>query len=133
MNGYNVHIHYGPSERHHLRTLAEQQRQSAEDIARINQERATEAAERFKKETVDTLIKIQSAMFSSGQAYTNVVIIGGYAASFTIWSYTRLYLAERAAIWAALLLMISVVTFIGWEIIDVLPAFHPAGTGVRGL
>ena len=53
-----------------------------------------EAAERQKNETIDTLTKVMSGAYSQAMAYTNVVIIAGYAAAFTIWNFTRAYLPE---------------------------------------
>lgn len=74
-----------------------------------------EDAERFKKDVVETLIKVQTAAFTSAVAYTNLVIVGGYAAFFTIWSFMRDRLPETAAIWAALLMTISAILFVSFE------------------
>lgn len=75
-----------------------------------------EAAERQKNELIDTLTKIMTGAYSQAMAYTNVVIIAGYAAAFTIWNFTRTYLPEPTVLWIALLLTISAAVFIAFEI-----------------
>ncbi len=74
-----------------------------------------EAAERQKNETIDTLTKVMSGAYSQAMAYTNVVILAGYAAAFTIWNFTRAYLPEPTVLWIALLLTISAAVFIVFE------------------
>ncbi len=75
-----------------------------------------EATERQKNEMIDTLTKIMTAAYSQAMAYTNVVIIAGYAAAFTIWNFTRAYLPEPTVLWIALLLTISAAVFVAFEI-----------------
>lgn len=87
-----------------------------EQIVKQLAERAQkEDAERFKKDVVDTLIKVQTAAFTSAMAYTNLIIVGGYAAFFTIWSFMKDKLPETAMVWAALLMTISAILFVSFE------------------
>jgi hypothetical protein len=99
----------------HQNHLTQQHNKLAQAVVELQSDQAKLAQERVKKETIETLIKVQSALYSSAQAYTNVVLIGGYAAFFTIWSFTRTTLSERAMLWAALMMSASAATFILFE------------------
>lgn len=63
-----------------------------------------------------TLIEINSKVFEKAQAYTNVIILAGYAGGFTIWTYIKASLPLRANLVVALGLGISLVLFISFEI-----------------
>ena len=62
------------------------------------------------------LIEIQSGLFSSGAAYTNLVTVGGYAGAFAIWSFVRTQLSDSVTVWIALLLGISLAFFVFWNV-----------------
>ena len=64
----------------------------------------------------DYLLELQSSMFNRAAAYTNIILVGGYAGAFTIWNFTRSQLTPRATIVVALFLSISLVTFIAFEV-----------------
>jgi hypothetical protein len=64
----------------------------------------------------DEMAKMLSITFDKGMAYTNLIILGGYAGAFTIWNFTKDSLHERAEIWVAMLLCISLLTFISFEV-----------------
>jgi branched-subunit amino acid ABC-type transport system permease component len=55
-------------------------------------------------------------VFDKAAAYTNLVMIGGYAGAFTIWSSTKAHLTPRATVATALLLGASLTIFIFFEI-----------------
>ncbi len=69
------------------------------------------------KEIVDTQIKILGALYDKSISYTNLIIVAGYASFFAIWSFTKEYLSPRQVLWAALLMSVSIVTFVFFEII----------------
>lgn len=76
-----------------------------------------EAAQRnAAKEQRDIIIELQSALFDRAAAYTNLITLGGYAGAFTLWSYTRDQLTSTATILVALLLGISLTTFVFFEV-----------------
>ena len=66
------------------------------------------------------LFKIQKEMlaelFSQARAYTNVVIVAGYAGAFAIWNFLSDRLAPATALGVGLLLCISLSTYVAWEI-----------------
>ena len=63
-----------------------------------------------------TIIEINSKVFEKAQAYTNVIILAGYAGAFTIWTYIKASLPLRANLTVALGLGLSLVLFISFEI-----------------
>lgn len=81
-------------------------------IAGLQDKALADQQEKIKK----ALIEINTKTFEKAQAYTNVIILAGYAGSFTVWTYTRASLPEKANITIALLLGMSLLTFVFWEI-----------------
>lgn len=71
-----------------------------------------EALERVQEHA----IKINAATYSSAMAYTNLIIIAGYGAMFTVWSFTKAFLSPWIAQTAAILLIVSIGIFIGFEV-----------------
>lgn len=62
------------------------------------------------------LIQVQSSLYDSGAAYTNLISLGGYAGAFAIWSFVKADLSLRATLLIAILLGISLVAFVGWNV-----------------
>lgn len=79
-----------------------------------------EAQERKLREQVDTMVELQTKIvttsYDKATAYTNVIIVAGYAAFFGLWTLTKTYVSKPLAIWAALLMCISAGTFVFFEI-----------------
>ncbi len=65
---------------------------------------------------IDMRTQIISAAYDRAATYTNLIIFAGYAGTFTLWSFTKEYLPEQAAITIALMLGISLFIFCGWEV-----------------
>jgi hypothetical protein len=63
-----------------------------------------------------TIVDIQSKLYDKATAYTNLVMLGGYAGSFTLWSYTKQQLPPRATIYIALWLGASLVGFVLYQV-----------------
>ncbi len=59
--------------------------------------------------------------YNGASAYANVIMIGGYAGFFAIWTLMKPEMSHVQVFWSALLITISLVCFIGWE---VLAMFH---------
>jgi len=57
--------------------------------------------------------------FGQAQAYTNVVLAAGYAGFFAIWSFLKPELSKVQIFWSALLVSVSLATFILWEVYQV--------------
>lgn len=71
-----------------------------------------DAAEKMQ----DRIAKMYTDVFSNAMAYTNLVIIAGYGAMFTVWSFTNDHLAPWVSQTVALLLVVSIGVFVGFEI-----------------
>jgi hypothetical protein len=84
----------------------------AEAAKKAQQDKAEVDAERVRSIHIDILTK----GFDRASAYTNLVMFGGYAGAFTIWNFTRDMLGTLAQASVALLLIISLVTFIFFEV-----------------
>lgn len=69
-----------------------------------------------KEQIIDVVTKIMAAMFDKAATYTNLIIVAGYAAFFTIWSHTKAFMTRKEMISAALCISISCLLFIIWEI-----------------
>lgn len=70
----------------------------------------------MSNEIVDAQIEIMSAAYDKSIAYGNVIIIAGYASFFAMWSFTKEYLSARQVLWSAILMSISVLCFVLFEI-----------------
>lgn len=55
-------------------------------------------------------------LFAHARAYTNVVMVTGYAGIFALWSLQAERLTPATSLGVGLLMAISVATFVGWEI-----------------
>ncbi len=67
------------------------------------------------EQRVEAAAKLIASLYDKAVAYTNVVIIAGYAAFFAVWANTKSYLGKRETLWAALLVLISILCFVSWE------------------
>jgi len=65
---------------------------------------------------IDAQTKLLSAAYDKAIAYTNLIVIAGYAAFFGLWQITRDYLPQSHALWAALLIAISAAVFVLFEV-----------------
>lgn len=84
-----------------------------QDVVRqIAEKQQQETAERI----IDTQIKIVSASYDKATAYTNFIILAGYAAFFGLWSITKAYLSRDQVLWAALLMSTSAGAFVFFEV-----------------
>lgn len=82
------------------------------DAERIQKEMERQQADNVKKQ----MLEINSHAYGYASTYTALIVFGGYAALFTIWSYTREHLTPFSTYWSALLLGISVLSFVLFEI-----------------
>ncbi len=79
------------------------------------------------KQYRDLVIDMHSKAFDRATAYTNLIMLGGYAGGFAIWNFTRDHLTAKASIWVAILLLLSLTAFILFETYKmVLNAKHTA-------
>ena len=85
-------------------------------IETIQQENAERKLQEQKKEILDSQIKLASALYDKSIAYTNLVIMAGYAGFFGLWSVTKDNLTPKQVLWSALFMVISLSSFVFFEV-----------------
>jgi hypothetical protein len=75
-----------------------------------------DAAEEQRRNVLEAISEITSKTYDRAVAYTNLVILAGFAGSFAIWNNVRDHLLLRANIVIAGLLGISLCFFVFFEI-----------------
>ncbi len=70
----------------------------------------------FTKSTIDKQKEFLENAYNRAMAYTNLIMIGGYAGFFALWGLTKEYLSKGQVFWSALLILISIVFFMSFEI-----------------
>jgi hypothetical protein len=68
------------------------------------------------KERMDNFVKSQLQVFERAQAYSNAMILAGYAGIFGIWSLTKDTLTKNTINVVAILIGISLILYVSWEI-----------------
>ena len=71
-------------------------------------------AEAQQKKALDAMVDMQSKILDKAIAYTNLIMIGGYAGIFAIWSATRKDLSPKMNIAVALAAGVSLTVFIAF-------------------
>jgi hypothetical protein len=65
---------------------------------------------------VETQIRIIAGSYEKANAYTNLIIVAGYAGLFALWQLTRDLLSRTQVLTAALLILTSIIIFVLFEI-----------------
>ncbi len=81
-------------------------------INRLSQEQAAA----IQKKQIDVLKEILTHAYDKSSAYTNIIIIAGYVAFFSLWKETKEFLPGKAVLLAALLMLTSALLFVLFEI-----------------
>lgn len=82
-------------------------------VADLQAKAQAQEEEKFVKAQSDITIKV----FERSASYNNVILVAGYAGAFTIWSFTRPQLTDKANIAVALSLLVSLSAFIVFEVV----------------
>lgn len=69
-----------------------------------------------KEQLLEDLRKLQADQFERANNYTNIVIGGGYAGAFAIWSLVSDVLSKNQRAWIGMLLLVSILVFVMWEV-----------------
>ena len=75
-----------------------------------------EIERREVEQAVSTLLTIISDAYDKMTAYTNLLIVAGYAGFFALWQMTKDFLTRTETLSAALLTLISLTIFVVFEI-----------------
>jgi hypothetical protein len=72
------------------------------------------------KERMDQVVKAQIQVFEKAQAYSNALMLGGYAGIFAVWTFSRDVLTPRTTNAAIVLVGVSLILYVSWEIFGVI-------------
>jgi hypothetical protein len=65
---------------------------------------------------LDAQKELLSSSFSRASAYTNLILGAGYAGFFAVWAFTRDQLTPPQVLWSALLVTVSLLSFVVFEV-----------------
>lgn len=68
------------------------------------------------KERMEQVTKSNLQVFEKAQAYTNAILLAGYAGIFGLWTFAKGTMTGIATNWVVFLAGVSLVLFISWEI-----------------
>jgi hypothetical protein len=71
-------------------------------------------------QTLEALDKFQQKIYDRASAYTRIIIGLAYAGFFTVWAGTSRYMGRRAVLWSALLMILSVMVYAIFEIMQMI-------------
>ncbi len=103
---------YGAAQHREPQDLESKSQKTEEPVALIAETGPQSSAEKL----VEMQTRILSASYDKAMAYTNLIIIAGYALFFGLWQVTRDYLARTPALWSAMLIAISAAIFALFEV-----------------
>ena len=86
------------------------------NLAELIQAAAKEEQARVAREIAEAQQKLLTMSYDKAASYTTVIIFGGYAGFFAIWQLTKDYLSKPQALWSALLILISLLAFVLFEV-----------------
>jgi hypothetical protein len=84
----------------------------AEELKKLGAAQAAADAEKRKAETINILVKIMSSAFDKMSAYISLIVIGGYAAFFSIWSAVEKFVTPWVRLWTFGFLGMSALLFV---------------------
>lgn len=87
-----------------------------EEVLRIAQAQRAAEAEHMAKTLIDMQVKILSATYDKSIAYTNLIIFGGYAFYFALWSHLNGHLTPKQELWSGLVMSVSAGLFVFYEV-----------------
>jgi hypothetical protein len=64
----------------------------------------------------ESQIKMIAESFEKAGAYTNLVMLAGYAGLFALWQFTKEHLSRDQTIWVALFILLSIAIFVLYEV-----------------
>jgi hypothetical protein len=74
------------------------------------------APESIAVQILEAQQRLVMVSYDKAATYTAVIIFGGYAGMFALWQLTKEYLSKSQALWAALLVLVSLVAFVLFEV-----------------
>ncbi len=83
------------------------------------------------KERMEHITKSNIQFFEKAQAYTNAILLAGYAGVFGLWTFSKNYMTAFASNLTVILAGISLLLFITWEIFQMVKRSYAMANFVR--
>ena len=81
---------------------------------------AKQHQEQLAEKIADAQQKLVTVTYDKAAAYTTIIIFGGYAGFFALWQLTKDFLSKPQALWAALLILVSLIAFVLFEVVKMI-------------
>lgn len=95
-----------------------------EKLARAVQGMVEREQQRQAAAVIEAQTKVLSSVFDKSAAYTNLIVLAGYAGFFGLWQLTKEYVTADIARLSALFMLVSVVTFVAFEVVKMVVIQH---------
>lgn len=89
-------------------------------LQQLVQQAAEREQERQAAEISDAQLKVVTATFDKAAAYSNLMLLAGYAGFFGLWQLTKDYLSKPQALWSAVLVLFSLAAFVIFEVVKMI-------------
>jgi len=86
------------------------------NLAELIQHTAEQAQRQEAEKLAAAQLKLLTTSYDKAASYTTVVIFGGYAGLFALWQLTKEHLSREQVLWSGLLLVVSLVAFVFFEV-----------------
>lgn len=86
------------------------------DLEKTVQGLVDKAQKNETDQRIDIMVKVASALYDKAVAYTNIIILAGYAAFFTVWSTMKAKMSHIEMLVVAFCITFSLVFFVFWEV-----------------
>jgi hypothetical protein len=81
---------------------------------------AKQQQEKLASDIAEAQQKLITVSYDRAASYTTVIIFGGYAGFFAICHLSKEYLSKDQTLWSALLIMISLLSFVLFEVLKMI-------------
>jgi hypothetical protein len=86
------------------------------DIEKTIQSLTAKNQEAERQQRIDVIIKVTSALYDKAVAYTNIILLAGYAAFFAIWNTMKTNMSRWEMLLTAFCITFSLVFFVFFEV-----------------
>jgi len=101
-----------PEERHQFNRLAKVVEEMVRELTLLLQERDRER----NVQGMDGLRQLVAEFHNHTANYSNLIMAAGYAGAFAVWQFMEQAISANVRLWSALLLLTSLMLFIGHQI-----------------
>lgn len=81
---------------------------------------AKQEQERVAAQIAEAQQKLVTTSYDKAATYTTVIIFGGYAGFFALWQLSKDYLSKDQALWSALFILVSLLSFVLFEVVKMI-------------